>query len=803
MRQLPFIQSPLRFTRQRRRYIYAALVCVLFAIYLVLTLSRATEARTYLRAYKETPVKTGQPLAPGRAETQDFTADGVFLQDVSLYFVPLNPDSGDKQKVQLEILDATGNVVHSQERTVTESPKNTFRRLIFHTEVALKKGARYTLRLSPANDSPAAFAPSFFPDGGEYPVEDDGETLASGFVFLDRASPALLWLLPLVLAALLLEVKAPLPRPARGVLKGGVVALCAVLVLAATELLNENSLGALLGENMLAAFLGLLWVLAAFALFFACTGSLPWAVRGGVLLVGLYAVVAYYVLQFRGSVLVPMDLLGVGTAMEVLGGYDLRPTFTLLSGLLLLVSAFFIAPKAHIARLPRSAKGVAARLAPLALAMVFAFGTAGRGFQLRHDLKPKFANQNLSTAAYGSLLNFVNNVVYLHIPAPEGYSAQAAADIAAAYPGGSVDDATQKPDIILILGESWADLTSGGAIQTSPPAMPFIQSFKERDDAVYGQLVVSVFGGGTSQTEFEILASANGAYGLNIAPFQFHVQGEMPSMASSLKSLGYETEAYHTGSVKSWGRDKAFPLLGFDGFAGGSAFENPTQLRQYMTDETMYNAVLSNLDKADAPQFAYLITVQTHGGYDNPQYTSPVTVEQPAGSYPLAGQYLGLMNESDAQLETFIAALEKRDRPTILLAFGDHYPNVEVDFLTAGYDPENPFAGYQTPFILWANYDLPDEVLAEAPRLSTGHLGAYLLHSAGLPLTGYQQFLLAQSKALPVASPHGFMAADGSFHPAADMPALPAATEEAILQYNMIFDQKHHPEGFYALEGAE
>ena len=48
--------------------------------------------------------------------------------------------------------------------------------------------------------------------------------------------------------------------------------------------------------------------------------------------------------------------------------------------------------------------------------------------------------------------------------------------------------------------------------------------------------------------------------------------------------------------------------------------------------------------------------------------------------YPKAETYLSLINESDRALETLIYYLQQLDQPTMLIMFGDHYPNVEEAF---------------------------------------------------------------------------------------------------------------------------
>ena len=54
---------------------------------------------------------------------------------------------------------------------------------------------------------------------------------------------------------------------------------------------------------------------------------------------------------------------------------------------------------------------------------------------------------------------------------------------------------------------------------------------------------------------------------------------------------------------------------------------------------------------------------------------------------------------------------------------------------------------YQTPFIIWTNYEQESETI---DALSSFYLGSYVLDCANLKLTPYDEFLLELSKEMPV-----------------------------------------------------
>ena len=68
---------------------------------------------------------------------------------------------------------------------------------------------------------------------------------------------------------------------------------------------------------------------------------------------------------------------------------------------------------------------------------------------------------------------------------------------------------------------------------------------------------------------------------------------------------------------------------------------------------------------------------------------------------------------------------------------------------------------YVTPFMLWANYDIPEGYV---DRMSSNYLSSLLLQTAELPLTDYGKYLCSVYKTLPVIDTAGYIAADGKYY---------------------------------------
>lgn len=625
-----------------------------------------------------------------------------------------------------------------------------------------------------------------------------------------EGAPLLLYIVPvflvIVLCALLLETE-NMPSRVLAIFKGLAALLCVLMILYTVEMLCSVNLADIVRTKPAHAGLECLVLVAVTSLFFSLTGRLPWALRLTAIVCAVYGYVSYFTLAFRGTMFIAQDISAARTALEVLPNYALTITGNLAQSVLVFVGVWLLAGTTRHGKL-RGAGGGIVRAVALLLSVAYGVLTLTPGFMMRFDLRPHYWSQAVSAQENGAVLNFLAGITDSRTSKPDGYSAQAVGYITGRYSSDSAADTGEKPDIILILGESWANLVIDGYAQTNIPVTPFMDSFRDREDGIFRNLIVANPGGGTATSEFEILTGASKIFGLHDgAPLQFNVTSPIPTIASNLKLLGYDTTAMHTGTATAWSRDKALPLMGFDQFWAETDIETERskKLRYYLSDEAMYDKTLQLLDAADGPQFVYLNTIQTHGGYETATYESPIVIEQPQGDFKKTEQYLGLLHESDKDLQAFVEALGQRDKPTILLAFGDHTPLVDEAYINQVVRPmDEEFGGmnvsdYMTYYIMWANFPLPDVVRNQPPYVGTNTLGVYLHLAADLPMTGFQKFLLEGNQEFPVTSYVGFINPAGEYTPLNLVWETTFYWEHQVVQYNLVMDKAHMDTPFFTL----
>lgn len=506
-------------------------------------------------------------------------------------------------------------------------------------------------------------------------------------------------------------------------------------------------------------------------LLYALTGrwSRATGLSGAVLTV--LALVNYYTRDLHGSAVMPEDVLNLSTAAEVMGSYTLQITGTVVAIVLLYLPVLLAAwLQARLcADLPKRAapKARAARYAGCA-AGIFAILYAGY-FAPFATLPRSDAGWTWQTAYYrhGFLASSVETCRLLGdaVIQPAGYNESALPDIAAAAerPSAETDD---RPDILLILSESFYDFSLVTDLQADTELMPVINALP---NAVRGHTVSANVGGGTNVTEYEMLTSNSPMLVPTVTPFNGLDFSDANSVVGYLKSLGYTTMAAHPYAASNYNRDVVWQQLGFDETHFMQDF--PTQetygARPYQTDSATYRdwQALYEAMPADKPRFSFLVSIQTHGDYtmnDDTQNLVHAATDYGAFDHTM-DEYLSCVQLSDAAFgelcEYFTDLYARTGRKVIVAMAGDHAPSfvAHVSDPALGQGDELTLLQRSTPFVIWANYPLPHADAAQNPadplnRMDMVMLTPTLLEQAGLPLSDYYRYLLTLKDTAPVVT---------------------------------------------------
>ncbi len=498
-----------------------------------------------------------------------------------------------------------------------------------------------------------------------------------------------------------------------------------------------------------------LFELIAWGLFFI-TGSGKVALRVETIVAFLYGLINHYIMAFRSTPFVPWDVFSIKTAASVAGNYDFTPTKEILwiSAVFLII---FVLLKFMNFKFER---GILARMVPtVVVAMVlsiFVNALWDDEFQTDSYLYPFLFTPAYMTKVNGMAVTFAMDMEYLRVEKPDGYSVKKAQEILEEYESLSnyVDNTTateDMPNIIVIMNEAFSDLSVLGEFTTNEDYMPFVHRLQwGYENTITGNLEVSVCGGNTANSEFEFLTGNTMDYfPVGSIPFQQYITEEVPSLASQLAELGYETYGMHPYNASGWERDDVYPLLGFETTYFLHDFENRYYIRNYVSDKTAYEKIIQIYEEKEegTPLFAFEVTMQNHSGYTDAHdnFTPDIHVEE-VEDFAL-DQYLSLMKVSDAEFENLVNYFSQEEEKTIIVLFGDHQPSDSIanrilrlnGVNVANLSVEEAKLRYQVPYVIWANYDIEEATNADT---DISFLAAELMKMAGMPTTAYQNFLL-------------------------------------------------------------
>ena len=391
----------------------------------------------------------------------------------------------------------------------------------------------------------------------------------------------------------------------------------------------------------------------------------------------------------------------------------------------------------------------------------------------------------------GVVAGFLSHCKYAGYRKPKKYSEQRRQEVLdRVVPEKAKEGKVSAKNIIVVMNESFTDFRMIGDHSLGDAYMPYVDSLS--DNALKGTLYVSVYGAGTSNTEFEALTGASCAY-VPAVPYQTVIDRDVDSLATVLKEEGFYTEAFHPYLAANWNRDRVYPYMGFDRFRSMADMDvgEEDMLRWCVSDYSDYREIIRSYEEHEGERFfLFNVTMQNHGGYADLFENFTNTVDLSAyGDFAEAEAYLTLVQERDRQLKGLIDYFSEQDEPTLICFFGDHQPCLEDGFLETLYGKpldeltlEEKHQQFMVPLVLWSNYGLEE---VELDRISANYLPALILKEANLPMPAYESFLWQLYQEYPVIAGIGIWDKEGNYYRSLEDVGADALTEYGWLQYEI------------------
>ncbi|QUG86143.1 LTA synthase family protein [Bacillus nitratireducens] len=515
----------------------------------------------------------------------------------------------------------------------------------------------------------------------------------------------------------------------------------------------------------------------------------------------ILAIVNHFKIIFRGDPLYPSDFTQIGHMQSVIPmvmdyfswGYILIVIVSVVACILvgMYVRKYIKNVKVHI--------GVRILFGIGSLFVLYAYSNYTNTFmnKLFQQWNIDFIlwDQTGNYSENGFVLGFISNLDTTVIEKPKEYSKenmlQIANEIKKQY-GSNIGAQKQeeKPNIIFVMSESFWDPTKLTNLSFSEDPLPNLHHYIESFPG--GQTISPTFGGNTANVEFEALTS----YSMSLLkpgsiPYQQVVTNKMeiPSIPRTLKKEGYYTSAIHSFGRSFFKRDDVYKVLGFDNFNAQDTMENVEVDGDYISDLSISKEIIAELEKQKKPTFVHAVTMQNHFPFTEGRFGENQIeisgLENEESSVELETYTEGL-RRSDEALQYLIEQLDSLDRPTLLVFFGDHLPSLgtnkslykETGYITNEKTPSERLAMAQTPLLMYANFDIPNDNLGLVSPIYFSNL---VLDYAGLNKVPFYQFLSKLYEEIPVFRDELKVGKDGEV-----IKSLTAKQKEMLKQYELI-----------------
>lgn len=557
-------------------------------------------------------------------------------------------------------------------------------------------------------------------------------------------------------------------------------------------------------------FLNIYFFELLMALFLFLFGRLKWSLRLQSIFFMIVGLANYYIISFRSAPIMPWDIYSISTALSVADNFKYtieEQTVFVLLGFMLLIAAESIVSLELKGLKQWKKRFWGIRIAGTAVfaALICSFThTLHLDTTIRkYGIYDKLFTPTVMSRRDGTAVAFLIELQYISVDKPANYSASAVSEILAPFveDGKSESENTaleipeSLPNIIVIMNEAFSDPAVLGEFETNKDYMPYIHSVLSGDieNTVSGYLNVSVLGGNTANTEFEFLTGNTMAFlPQGSVAYQQYLKKEMPSLASHLRDLGYETIAAHPYNSTGWDRNKVYPLLGFDEMYFIRDYKNPEKIRKYVSDKACCDKIIEMYEsKPDGtPFFVFNVTMQNHSSYTDEYDNFKPDIEVSGSSSKALNNYLSLMKISDASVKYLTDYFSAADEDTIIVFFGDHQPTNSVVsniWKLNGKNgnelsDEDEANRYKVPYIIWCNFDIETRTNVET---STNFLATDILETAGIPMTAYEKYLDRLSENYPVITSIRAENAEGTSKDTKSV--MGELNNYAILQYDCIF----------------
>lgn len=325
-----------------------------------------------------------------------------------------------------------------------------------------------------------------------------------------------------------------------------------------------------------------------------------------------------------------------------------------------------------------------------------------------------------------------------------------------------------KPNIVIILSESFFDVDNLPEIKFNKDLMPNIHSYEKDDDKVVTNTYVSVFGGSSVVSEWETLTSATNQFNVTtyipytdyyLKKYKDNVKNS-PHIIKSLNKEGYMTKYITPWASESYNSKHVYDMLGTD----ETIYDlKGSKKGLFLSDDDITENILNELNQnIGTPKLLIYATSQNHMPCEDNRYEK-YDIDITSSSFDeedtsLIKCYAQGVYDADKALGKLYEGINKLDENTIVIFYGDHLPFINNkkgtnSIKTSKYlNNKNKFVenlhNYTTKGVILSNYI--DNMDQSINYINLNYLTAYVYAHLNILDKDYYNFVNNTRKIVPV-----------------------------------------------------
>lgn len=355
---------------------------------------------------------------------------------------------------------------------------------------------------------------------------------------------------------------------------------------------------------------------------------------------------------------------------------------------------------------------------------------------------------------------------------PDGYDETYTEKVLEKYDDEKTSGEWKKANVVFLLSESFSDLENIAEVKFDKSLMSEIDNFAKDEDKMVFDLLVPTFGGGSVNTEFEILTGASLSFWApGFIPYNQYYKGtvgsDAPNLIKEFNNNGYTTMYLTPWGSTSFNSKKNYEKFGATKTIYGVDLKG-TNKGTYYSDKSLMEDIYNELKDTSDGNYKFIMaaTAQNHFPFPEDKYDKyDVNVKSTvysAEDTALLKSYAQGIFDASKELNNLYQMIQELDVPTIIVFFGDHLPYIvdskskqpylESSYFTSQDKKIYNLRKYTTKAAILSNYNIKTD---DIEYMNANYLGAYILNKLDLNISSYFKYIEATRKKVQVFNRQG------------------------------------------------